>query len=451
MKTGSANSKSFRLAPFRIDPSFHLSEGIAVRRQLVDLPYPLKTLRDASERIFIGNIFSRVFVKDDIHGIPYLQASDTVLANLDTGRFLSKKQAADLSYLMLKKDWVLITCSGTLGNVTYTNETFEGRIGTHDLIRVIPNDKTMLKGCLYAFLSSKYGYYQLTQSEFGGVVKHINADQAGEILVPELPIDFQRQVDALVQDAARLREKSYTSLKKAHSLFESHFVAPKEQSSCRRVSQATVWGSQLHRFEASYHISTGEYYDNYIKSNFVWKPLQDVTSRIFRPDIFKRMYVNDGITFLGGSDILLATPNSEKQLSRKSPNIEQFTIGEKWIILPRSGTIGDVVYTTSQHAHKLVSEHVIRIIPNDVLRGGYVFAVLSSRIGRALIQRPIFGSVILTIEPPLLSVIPIPVLEDKEMEEIAELAECYRVCWGRAAEEELKAIKMVEEEIEKWK
>ena len=65
------------------------------------------------------------------------------------------------------------TCSGTIGNVIFTNSTFEGRIATHDLIRVVPDDSKMLKGVVYAYLSSKYGYCQLTQSKFGGVVKHI--------------------------------------------------------------------------------------------------------------------------------------------------------------------------------------------------------------------------------------------------------------------------------------
>ena len=78
----------------------------------------------------------------------YLAASDTVLANLETGRYLSNYQAATLSYLILKKDWILVTCSGTLGNVTYTNRNFENHIATHDLIRILPNSKKVNKGTL---------------------------------------------------------------------------------------------------------------------------------------------------------------------------------------------------------------------------------------------------------------------------------------------------------------
>ena len=172
MKTGVTSTKHFASMGFRLDPSLHLSEGLQVREDLAKLPYGLIIINDVSEKVFLGNIFSRVFVKDKAHGKTYLAASDTVLSNIETGRYLSNKQAEQLKHLWLKKDWILVTCSGTLGNVTYTNSTFEDKIATHDLIRIVPNDKNILKGVVYAFLAGKYGYYQITQSQFGGVVKH---------------------------------------------------------------------------------------------------------------------------------------------------------------------------------------------------------------------------------------------------------------------------------------
>ena len=124
MRIGVINSKAFFDAGWRIDPDVHLSEGSIIRNELKHLPYQLSTVGENAINVFYGNIFSRIFVRKPEHGMPYLAASDTVLANLDTGRYLSKKQAAELNYLILKKDWILVTCSGTLGNVTYTNKNF---------------------------------------------------------------------------------------------------------------------------------------------------------------------------------------------------------------------------------------------------------------------------------------------------------------------------------------
>lgn len=140
MKTGVITIKDALNSGYRIDPSLHLSEGAKVRSELAHLPYSLTTVANSSSSIFLGNIFSRCFVSKPEFGVTYLAASDTVLANIETGRYLSKKQASKLSYLMIEKDWILVTCSGTLGNVTYTNKTFCDKIATHDLIRIIPDD-----------------------------------------------------------------------------------------------------------------------------------------------------------------------------------------------------------------------------------------------------------------------------------------------------------------------
>lgn len=112
-----------------------------------------------------------------------------------------------------------------------------------------------------------------------------------------------------------------------------------------------------------------------------------VCEDISRPDIFKRFYVQNGIVFLGGADIFLASPDSKKQLSKtKTTNISSLAIKENTILIPRSGTIGNVAWAHAGHAQKLASEDVIRLQPNDILRGGYIYAFLSSSIGKALIQ-----------------------------------------------------------------
>lgn len=450
MKYNVVNTKNVHSTQ-RFDPSFHLSDAITLREKVENVPFEKMSIADATENVFLGNIFSRIFVKDAEHGIPYLAASDTVLANLDTGRYLSKKQASALSYLMLKKDWIVVTCSGTIGNVTYTNSSFENHIATHDLIRIVPNDKKILRGYLYAFLASKYGYNQLTQSQFGGVVKHINAEHVRNIKVPCFAEFFQEEVNDLVQEAARLKEKASDALEYAISFFNTLFPIPFKDNCLGKVSSKEIMTSINKRFEASFHISEGKNIDKYIKEHYEWKSLGEVCSNISRPDIFKRYYVKNGITFLGGADIFLATPDSEKRLSKtKTENISQLVIKEGTILLPRSGTIGNVAWAHAGHAQKLASEDVIRLLPNDILRAGYVYAFLASKYGKLLIQRYIFGSVIQHVEPPHLKLIPVPIIDQKTMDDIHDKIMIYSSAMGKAIEFEQKAIHMVEQEIEKW-
>ena len=449
MRTSSVHSKSFLENGGRFDASFHLSEGVQSRAQVMNAPYPLTTVGAASERIFHAGRWKRAYVSSKEHGIALVGSSDMLKADLLDIKLISRKYTPDMEDKILKKGWILISCSGTIGNTVFTNEQHAEKLASQDVIRIIPNN-ILRTGFVYSFLSTSYGYNLLTQGTFGAVIQHIEPQNVEQIPIPIMPDAFQEKVDNLIQESARLRDESMTALYEAHALIEAHFPEEPTTDKTGVISSQTILTSQLHRFDANYHLAAGKQYDAYIKNHFAWRSLGDVSQSISRPGIAKRMYVKDGITFMGGTDLFLSVPDSDKKLSRKAPNLDEYLIQEGWILLPRSGTIGDVVFTNEQHAQKLVSEDVVRIIPNNILRRGFVFSFLSSKIGKALIQRPIFGSVIQHVEPPLLSVIPIPVFEEAEMEKIASLAEKHRECWGKAAKMELEAISLVEKEIEKW-
>lgn len=452
MKIGIINSNVFHRSGsgYRIDPDVHLSDGVQAREQLAHSPYELSTVGENASQVFLGNIFSRVFVKDKEHGMPYLAASDTVLANIETGRFLSNKQAKTLKNLILKKDWILITCSGTLGNVTYTNKTFENHIATHDLIRVVPNDNKVNKGTLYVFLSGIYGYNQITQSQFGGVVKHINDIQTKAILVPVFPESFQQEVDDLIQESARLREEATDALDKAHTLLHSAFN--NKDTNIKSVSIKKIYAAHNQRFEASYYVSNNRNIYDSIVEEVEFMRLKDLCTKIFRPGIFKRQYVTEGgITFLGGADILNAIPYSYKQLSKPQvKRMPELMPKQGTILVTCGGTIGNTVYVDNQLATCAVSQHVMRLVPNGEVHNGYLYAFLSSEIGKKLINLFAFGSVIPQIEAHHLELIPVPILDDETMNSIDALCMQYVSYNEIAKEKERKAISMVETEIESW-
>lgn len=450
MKVGTASTRHLSAMSFRIDPSLHLSEGLRVREYLTNSPYELLTINDVSEKVFLGNIFSRVFVKDKEHGKTYLAASDTVLANIETGRYLSNKQVAQLKHLCLQKDWILVTCSGTLGNVTYTNKTFEDKIATHDLIRIVPNDNHVKKGVVYAFLASKYGYYQITQSQFGGVVKHTNDKQVGAIVIPNFPESFQAEIDDLIQESARLREEATEALEEAHRIIEKHVTIP-EGNKSNRAYIKDVTSSHNTRLEGFYYTCENRYIYDYITSHYGCKPLKEYTQKIFRPGIFKREYVQNGVMFLGGADIMMSTPKSEKHLSfRQVERMPELKVEKGWMLVTCGGTIGNSVYIDNQLAKCAISQHVMRIVPKEDTPSGFLYAFLSSKIGYKLITMFTYGAVIPSIEPHHLELVPIPTLEKDVVSEIDKLIEGYATKTELAKEKEALAISKVEQEIERW-
>lgn len=450
MKTARVNIHAVRSINFRTDASYHLSEGQNVQRCIAASPYPLTTIKEVSEDIFIGNRAKRVYVKDSNHGIPFLSSSDILKADLDNVKLASKKYTPEIERMSLKKGWTLISRSGTIGNCAFANAKHAQKLASEHVIRLVPNN-ILRGGLVYAYLASKYGHSLLTQGTFGAVIQHIEPAFVGSIAIPFFPNSFQQEVDNLVQEAARLREEATDAHEYAISFFNTLFPVPFKDNCLGKVSSKEIMTSINKRFEASFHISEGKDIDKYIKEHYEWKSLDEVCSNISRPDIFKRYYVKKGITFLGGADIFLATPDSEKRLSKtKTENISQLAIKEGTILLPRSGTIGNVAWAHAGHAQKLASEDVIRLLPNDILRAGYVYAFLASKYGKLLIQRYIFGSVIQHVEPPHLKLIPVPIIDQKTMDDIHDKIMIYSSAMGKAIEFEQKAIHMVEQEIEKW-
>lgn len=457
MKTGVTSTKHLASMSFRIDPSLHLSEGLKVREELSKSPYGLLTINDVSEKVFLGNIFSRVFVKDKEHGKTYLAASDTVLANIETGRYLSNTQANNLKHLWLKKDWILVTCSGTLGNVTYTNSNFEDKIATHDLIRIVPNDNNILKGVVYAFLAGKYGYYQITQSQFGGVVKHTNDKDVGKIAIPHFPNEFQSMVDELINESAHLREEATKLLNEAkdiistwiNSKFEKHFF----QTSS--VSFKAIYSSLQHRLDPPALMNDGVKTMKRVTSKLDNTTIGRINGKVYRPGIFKRNYVSDGIPYIKGSEIFLTNPFRRcDHLSRtRTPFIDEMAMKEGQILITCAGSVGDIKLITKEYEDKqsIGSQDIIRLESNDDLyTKEYLFVYLQQPFVYDYIQSMKYGAVIERIEPFHVESIPV-VKPTKELsDEITKIIRNYMDCTYRAFNAEEQAISMVEQEIEKW-
>lgn len=457
MKSNRISIGNLDRSSLRIDPSFHLSEAIVLRKELDRVPYEKVSIKDASEKVFLGNIFSRIFVKDAEHGVPYLAASDTVLADINTGRFLSKKQANSLNYLVLKKDWILITCSGTIGNVTYTNSTFENHIATHDLIRIIPNDERILKGYLYAFLSSKHGYNLLTQSRFGGVVKHINAAHVEDIELPNFPESFQQQVDNLIQESARLREDATIALNSAKEELSS-YIKPKFNKvyfKTTSVKASDIWSSLQQRLDPPAIMNDGVISMQEVTSRFPYSTIANINAKVYRPGIFKRNYVQHGIPYIKGSEIFLTNPFRRcEMLSRTlTPFIDQMSLREGQILITCAGSVGDIKLITKEYEDKqsIGSQDIIRLESNDDLyTKEYLFTYLQLPFVYDYIQSMKYGSVIERIEPFHVESIPVVAPTKEISKQITELIQRYMESTYKAFIAEEKAIMMVEQEIEKW-
>lgn len=150
------------------------------------------------------------------------------------------------------------------------------------------------------------------------------------------------------------------------------------------------------------------------------KTLGEVTSRIFIPPRFRRIYVEQqfGLPFVQGSHLVHFQPAGLKYISKRAHrDIEQWVIREGWVLVTRSGTVGRVMLAPTSWDGWGASEHIMRIVPkkSSDCPSGYLYAFLRSFVGQAQLTSRIYGAVVDEItENHARSIrIPIPASEDE--------------------------------------
>jgi type I restriction enzyme M protein len=146
--------------------------------------------------------------------------------------------------------------------------------------------------------------------------------------------------------------------------------------------------------------------------------LRNLVTRIFYPGHSKRRYIDprpSAIPFLGGTNISQLLTTTDKWLSETEANIENVLVKPGWILVTRSGSTGIIATVPKIWAGYAISEHVIRIIPDDKkLSGSYIYAFLKTEYAQDIIKRGVFGSLTDHISPIYLGDMDVPLPKDDE-------------------------------------
>ena len=400
--------------------------------------------------IFTSGRAKRMYTKQEF-GYPFLSNADVASQNpLSACNYASKKYSYDET-AFLKGGMILTGRVGAIGQTSFVPKFWEqyGMMGSDNIIRIVVKPEYK-NGFIYAYLASKVGNLSFWKHATGGVQPFITDKMVGNLPIPNFPESFQKEVDDLIQQAAKHREQAAKALDEAHAIIDNEFsIAAKPKDNI--VSVQNIIKSHTTRFEGSYYTSPNRSIYDFVINNFKYKPLKDCSERIFRPGIFKREYVSRGVTFLGGADIMMAIPKSDKKLSMKQVSrMPELQVQKGWILVTCGGTIGNTVYVDNQIAKCVVSQHVMRVVPKEEMLNGYLYAFLSSKIGYELITLFTYGSVIPSVEAHHLEKVPVPILDDEKTKHIDELVQSYVENLELSKLKETLAITMVEEEIEKW-
>lgn len=457
MRSSRVNVGEIKATNIRIDASYHLSEGQEIKREINASPYNLLTIGDVCSDIFIGNRAKRVYVTKKGHGIPFLSSSDILQSDLENVKIVSKKYTPCIEQMTLKKGWTLISRSGTIGNCAFANAKHAQKLASEHVIRCVPNH-ILKQGMLYAYLASNYGHSLLTQGTFGAVIQHIETDYVASLPIPLFPKRFQSTVDALIQSSSLNREKAASLLERANSLLDNYLKSDfhKELFKTEVISSKRIISSLQYRLDPPAIINDGVKTMQSLISLYPYKMIRNIDCKVYRPGIFKRNYVANGIPYIKGSEIFLASPFRRcEHLSRtRTPFINEMLLKEGQILITCAGSVGDIKMITKEYEEKasIGSQDIIRLESNDSLfTKEYLFIYLQQPFVYDYIQSMKYGSVIERVEPFHIESIPVITPSPEVSAEITDIIKKYMRCMYNAFSEEEKAIKLVENEIDTWK
>lgn len=174
--------------------------------------------------IFNGPVFARVWVDDPKFGVPFLSGSDVLTADLSKLPLLKRAYArsSKLAHLELQEGTTLITCSGTIGRMSYVRPDMVGMWSSQHIMKVVPDPTRIPPGYLHAFLSSRYGVPLVVSGTYGAIIQHIEPEHIADLPVPRFAPEFEASVHAKVHEAAALLSRYQRLVKEAtDELFEA--------------------------------------------------------------------------------------------------------------------------------------------------------------------------------------------------------------------------------------
>ena len=197
----------------RLDAAHFDPEVTAIVSRLKESGLDLARLGDLADLDLPGQ-FSRIWTQVPEHGVPYLNASDLLnlfaLGRPHAQRFLSHETNTDLSALIIREGWLLMTCSGTIGRVFRVPKRLDGWAATHDLIRIKP--RKGMAGYLLAWCFTGAAQALILKDTHGGQIDHVTDKQVAELFVPILPESQIRAIDREVLRALATRERALKAL-----------------------------------------------------------------------------------------------------------------------------------------------------------------------------------------------------------------------------------------------
>lgn len=409
---------------------------------------------------YYGGRMKRHYVeKNEKNAVGFLGSSEMLDCQPKPVKFMRDDARAKEAHV--KQGMILLSRSGTIGNVTYVGKTLSKYLVSEHAIRIECKE---FSGYVYAFLKSKVGKLAVSSTQYGAVIQEIEPEHLAGIPIPNAPAMLKSRIHYLIEQSYALRDASNDLIDEATALLAEALnlppmddIVPKFYEKNAEVDTFSVPLRRLSgRLEASYHVPVVDAVMEYLEQNAaevttIGDPR--ISREVILPGRFKRIYVDEGHgrVFIGGKQLYELDPANKKYLSNVHHGArisKQLELHENMTLVTCSGTIGKVTLVPKHWENWAANQHIIRIVPTSVDMAGYLYIFLASDYGQPLIRRFTYGSVVDEIDDHHVRRIAVPLLKDRAAQQkINDLALAANEKRYEAYCLEQDALKMLNEQI----
>ena len=173
--------------------------------------------------IMLGR-FKRVYV-DEGYSVLFFGGRSIFELDPSDKKYLSFSQHEDLirDELTIHENMILVTCSGTLGNVVLVPKHWDKWTATDDLIRIITQKG--IEGYAWIWFQSEYVSALIDMLSYGAVVKQIDIEHMQQVPFPLLKgKEIQSRINSLALEANQKRYEAYVLEREVMKIIESEVL-----------------------------------------------------------------------------------------------------------------------------------------------------------------------------------------------------------------------------------
>lgn len=152
-------------------------------------------------------------------------------------------------------------------------------------------------------------------------------------------------------------------------------------------------------------------------------PLKEL-AQVFNPPIFKRQFCENterAVPYCQSSDVTNALEGSDVFINKSQAIKVGAVVKDKQILVTGFGTIGNTRLVNKLSDGIAYANNVCRIESHDESNYGYIYALMTSKYGRAQLNKNASGSVVRYIEAPGIKETLVPILPKHKQQQIHNL------------------------------